>query len=332
MPRLSSALFVLALAFPVACSSDGPKKVDPVKQLDLHRELALRFYDLDDLNRAEDQAVKGLELEPQDVQLRLLLGWICQRRGSSKDVFAAEKIFRELESAGDYRAMLGLGVSLERKGMLYDEAADGVGSGARVTNADDPKARVVELRKLAQDAWTEAEQCYRKVLEKKDGEAQAINGLSRVASLQRRWEDSLQWNRKLLAQCESELKVWTLQLARPDLSAQEERRLRDLRAGTEKLVLAASQDAAALFQKLERREEALAALDQALIYAPDLPEVHSRRGQLLVELGRYDEAIPSLEKFLKLSPLEFEHKDVQRAYELLAVCKRGAAAATPTKP
>ncbi|MBI5434523.1 MAG: tetratricopeptide repeat protein [Planctomycetes bacterium] len=326
MPRFHSSLAVLLLAFASGCASDGPKEVDPEKQLELHRELALRFYDLDDLNRAEDQAVKGLELEPEDVQLRLLLGWVCQRRGTSRDIFAAEKIFRELETSDDYRAVLGLGVALERKGMLYDEAADGVDSGSRVTNADDPKERVVELRKLAADAWKESEATYRRVLEKKDGESQALNGLGRVLALQRRWDESLQWNHKLLAQCESELEIWGEQLGRPDLSAEEERRLRDLRSKTEKMVLAATQEAATLYRTLGRPEDELAALDQALLYAPDLPEIHSRRGQVLAELGRSAEAIASLENFLKLSTLEFEHPDIQRAYEMIAACKRSAAA------
>lgn len=326
MPRLPHLPLILALAFLTACSSDGEKRVDPEKQLELHRELALRFYDLDDMSRAEDQAIKGLELEPDDVQLRLLLGWVCQRRGTSRDIFAAEKIFRELEDADDYRAVLGLGVALERKGVLYDEAADAVGSGERVTDAKDPQRRVEELRELARSAWTESESCYRRVIEKKDGEAQALNGLARVLALQRRWDESLQWNRKLLAQCESELRVWQEQLLRPDLSVEEERRLRDLRSGTEKLVLAVTQEAAILYRTLGRRDEELAALEQALLYAPDLPEIHSRRGQALAELGRTTEAIASLENFLKLSTLEFEHPDIQRAYELIAECKRAAAA------
>ncbi|MCK6446367.1 MAG: tetratricopeptide repeat protein [Planctomycetes bacterium] len=326
MSRLLHLPLFLALSLLSACASDGEKRVDPEKQLELHRELALRFYDLDDMSRAEDQAIKGLELEPDDVQLRLLLGWVCQRRGTSRDIFAAEKIFRELEGADDYRAVLGLGVALERKGVLYDEAADAVGSGERVTDAKDPQRRVAELRELARDAWTESEACYRRVVEKKDGEAQALNGLARVLALQRRWDESLQWNRKLLAQCEEELRVWSAQLERPDLSVEEERRLRDLRSGTEKLVLAVTQEAAILYRTLGRRDEELAALEQALLYAPDLPEIHSRRGQALAELGRPTEAIASLENFLKLSTLEFEHPDIQRAYELIAECKRAEAA------
>jgi Tfp pilus assembly protein PilF len=326
MPRPNLSLVLVLAGLLPGCTSDGPKEVDPQKQIELHRELALRFYDLEDLDRAEDQAIKGLEIAPEDVQLRLLLGWVCQRRGKSRDIFAAEKIFRELVPSGDYRATLGLGVALERKGVLYDEAASGVDNGARVTDAPDPKARVAELRRLASEAWTEAEQSYRRVLETKDGEPQAINGLARVTALQKRWDDSLQWNRKLLGQCESELAVWNQQLARPDLTAEEERRLRDLRTKTEKVLLEANQQAAALLHTLGRRDEELAALDQALLHAPDQADIHSRRGQVLAELGRWSEAIASLETFLKLSTLEFEHPDVQHAYELIATCKRNAAA------
>lgn len=327
MPKLPRWFVALGLCLAAACVTGGEQEVDPEKQLELYRELSLRFYDLDDLARAEDQAMKGLEIEPDDVQLRLLLGWICQRRGSARDVFAAEKIFRELEDSDDYRAVLGLGVALERKGVLYDEAARGLDSGERVTDAADPRARAEELRELAAGAWAESVECFQRVLAEREGEGQAVNGLARVLALQKRYEESLQWNRKLVAQCESELSVWATQLERPDLTADEETRLRDLRAKSERLLLAVWQQAATLHRALAQREEELAALDQALRYAPEMPELYSLRGQALAQLGRHSEAIVSLETFLKLSTLDFEHPDVQRAYELIATCKRDAAAA-----
>ena len=54
--RPAAALLCLGLTLSSACLSNEPKtKVDPEKQLELHRELALRYFDEGDLLRAEDQ-------------------------------------------------------------------------------------------------------------------------------------------------------------------------------------------------------------------------------------------------------------------------------------
>ncbi len=304
-----------------ACVSDGPQEADPVQKLAMHREFALRYYDQGELARAEQQVDKGLEIEPQDPQLLLMKGWIRQRRGTAQDIFVAERIFRELAPGGDYRADLGLAEALERKGVLFDEASDAVASGERITESPDPAARAEELEAQAVACWQESEGLYQKVLGKKPGEFQALNGLQRVLALQGRYEESLSWARTLLEQSELEMEFWRTQLRRPDLSANEEQRLRSLLEGSSRLQVETRLSAATLLVALGRPADALLQLDGALELEPERSEIHSRRAQLLQELGRYREAAASIQEFLRLSELPFEHPDVRRAYALLSECE-----------
>lgn len=318
MNRLTIAAITLCLS--AACGSTGTK-IDPERQLALHRELALRYYDMGDLMRAEDQATRGLAIEEGDAQLKLLLGWVRQRRGKTEDILVAERVFRDLLPDGDYRAVLGLAESLERKGVLYREASEGVASGERITSSKDPTARAVELADLARDAWRESIERYHETLKKKPNDGQALNGLQRVYALLGRFDESLAWSRSLIEQSRAELAVWNGQLQRPDLTVEEEKRLRDLRESTERLLVESELQASTLLVAMDRRPEALDHARAALELAPDDADVHARCAQLEMALGRYEEADRNLDEFLRLSPHEFEHPDVQRAYAMKEECR-----------
>lgn len=313
-------LFCLAaLVLCLACQSG--EKMDPEKELSMRRELALRYYELDDLQRAEDQAQRGLALAPDDKQLQLLIGWIRQRRGRAEDVFYAEVVFRQLADTGDFRAWLGLGEALERKGVFFSEAAEGIESGELTTDALDPDRRAKEYTKDARESWQEAITWYQKVLEKRDGEPQALNGLMRTEALLGNYRDSLRWCNRLIEQCNQEISIWTKQLARPDLLAEEEAVLRALRKSTQDLVQECNLQAATLLLSIGQPQVALESLDSAISIDPDIAELYSRRAQVLIELGRWSDAIASLQDFLRLSSEPFEHPDIQKAYDLIAQCK-----------
>jgi len=315
--RPQRAALLLALACIAGCNST-PDEQDPKELLAMHREFALRYYDENELDRAEQQVDMGLEIEPRDEKLRLMKGWIRQRRGTAADVFAAEEIFRGLLPSKDYRVLLGLGEALERKGVLYWESASAVEGGKRFTKASDPQARAKELRGDAQTCWRESLEHYEKALERKPGELQAINGMQRVYALRGEKEKALRWSQELLDKSAAEAEFWTRQLERPDLSADEEARLRALLAGSEKLQIETHLQASTLLAGLDRPAEALEHLDRVLELDPEQAEVHSRRAQLLHRLGRIEEAIASLENYLRFSEGGFDHPDVARAMDLLA--------------
>jgi tetratricopeptide (TPR) repeat protein len=325
LPRPKLALLasaaLLAGLIGAACNT-GPEQMDPEQALAMHREFALRYYDEGDLIRSEQQVDKGLEIEPKDEKLLLMKGWIRQRRGTAEDLFVAEKIFRDLVRGKDYRALLGLSEALERKGVLYWEAAAAVESGERFTEAADPIARAAELRVDAQKSWAESVDFYGRTLDIKPAEIQAINGLQRVHALSGDFEASLGWSNQLIEQSTAEITFWTGQLERPDLTAAEEQRLRNLLTSSTELQTQTHLHASTVLVQLGRSDEALEHLDQAVELEPDDPHVHSRRAQLLYELGRTEEAVAALESFLRLSDQDFDHPDVARALELLTTWQR----------
>jgi tetratricopeptide (TPR) repeat protein len=307
-----------------ACSWGDPNQPDPEQQLQMHREFALRYFDQGDLNRAEQQVDKGLEVEEDDHQLLLMKGWIRQRRGTATDLLVAERIFREIRDEEDFRVELGLGEALERKGVLYREASEAVASGERFTESPDPQARAEELAQQAEDAWAEALECYQEALRIKPGEFQAMNGLQRVLALRGEYEESLRWAEELVSASRVEMDFWRERLRRPELSAAEEARLRELLSGSTDLQVATHMTAATLLVALGRPEEALRHLDGAAVLEPERAEIHSRRAQLLARLDRPEEAVLAIQEFLRTSELPYEHPDVQRAYDLMAECERKA--------
>ncbi|HUR29539.1 MAG TPA: hypothetical protein VM509_15220, partial [Planctomycetota bacterium] len=217
LPSAATAACWLALGFFAACQSTGPKPPDPEKMLELHREQALGYYEAGALPQAEDQIRKGLDIEPKDDQLKLMLGWVRQRRGARDDLNVAERVFRDLAPRGDYRALLGLAECLERKGTLYNESADEIANGKRETEAADPKKRAQELYGDAKKYWNEAVSNYEAVLKLRPTEGQAMNGLQRTYSLLNQPENSVLWAEKLLAQSAGDLAFWQKQLKRADL-------------------------------------------------------------------------------------------------------------------
>jgi len=316
------AALLLALPAMQGCRSNEPKPPDPAKMLEMYREQALGYYEQRSYLQAEDQIRKGLDIRPDDDQLKLMLGWCRQMRGTRDDLLVAERVFRDLAPRKDFRALLGLAECLERKGVLYVESAAAIDAGERSTDASDPQARAKELRASANDYWNEALVHYQAVLAAKPSEGQAMNGLQRTFALLGRPEDSLIWADKLLAQSASEAEFWRKQLERTDLRADEEARLRGRLLDSSDLTVATHYSAASLLVKLGRKAEAAAHLDEVVLLVPEDPNAYSRRAQVLFELGRFEEARANLDDFLRLSGLDFDHPDVQRAYQLQADCDR----------
>jgi tetratricopeptide (TPR) repeat protein len=176
------------------------------------------------------------------------------------------------------------------------------------------------LRAAATKAWKESADSYAQLLERKPDEIPAMNGLQRVYALLGSFEESLKWSEKLLAQSEGETAFWKKQLERPDLSAADEKRWRDLLSASSKLLIETHMQASTALVKLGRREDALAHLDIVVDLARDNAEAYSRRAQLYKELGRPKEARENIQEFLRMSTLDLAHPDMRRALDLLNEC------------
>jgi len=293
----------LVLLAALGCSSNSEA------QLELNRELALRWYQMDELDRAEKQVVKALEIEPEDPQMLLLRAWIRQRRGTRDDILIAEQIFRGLDPT-DYRVRLGLATALERKGQFYFEASEGA---AQTETAE----RAGELRAKATDAWTESIANYQATLELSAGNARALLGLQRVYALLKDYERSLEYATRHREVVLTELTFNRGLLDDGEVSALEEQSLREAIRSNEDALLANALLAAPLHLEFGEFEQALDVLNLAIELDPKLDKAYSLRAQVLAKLGRPRDALDSIDRFLKLSTdLSFDHPDIRRAYRL----------------
>jgi Tfp pilus assembly protein PilF len=323
--RPARALCLALLACCAACSSSASSSEERAQRVEMHTELALGYYQLGDLDRAEQQVVKGLELEPDDEALALLLGWTLQRRGRTEDVLRAEQIFRKLQDGGDYRAVLGLGEALEQKGKAQDEAARAIRAGEQDTEAADPAARADELAAAARESWQASARQYARTLELRPEDRDALNGLQRVQALLGRWDESLAASRELLRLAEAESTFWKARLEKDDLSAAEEQRMRGIVTSAAKLWSSTRLQMATVLLKSGRPDEAEAELDLVIAAEPGRYELYGRRAQLRVERGDFAGALSDLDAYLRLTPDAYDHADTRRAYDLRARCEAALA-------
>jgi hypothetical protein len=293
------------------------------QQLELYRTTAFYLYEDGSLLRAQDQAVKALEIDPEDRSMRRMIGWIRLRMGTAEDVGIAETFFRKLRSEGDesQATLLGLATATERLGTACDAAARSFEEGTgKPRDGADPAERAARLSARAVELWKEALGTYREALEGPEGTT-AMNGLQRVHALLGSYEESLVWSQRLLERSEEERAAWRNLLTQSDLTEKEEALYQKNERISSDLMVDTHLFAAAISNRLGKKEDALAHLDQVAEDRPDLPQVFSQRAQLRAQTGAYAGAIEDLDRFLKLSDAPFEDPDVRRAFELRHECE-----------
>ncbi|TAJ12238.1 MAG: hypothetical protein EPO68_13865 [Planctomycetota bacterium] len=323
VPRLSSLALCACLVALAACKSEGPV-VDPAKQISLYKESAALHYANNDLDRAEGQARKALELEPEDVKMRMLVAW-CQLRRESRDgLFAAEREFRALLVPGGYEARLGLANALDRLGRLSQAAAADLEAGKREAVAGkDPLVRAKELRAQAQTQWKEARTQFAEILKTKPADRSALNGSQRVCAYLGAWKDALGYSLELLRSLEADREFYAQQLDRPQISLADEARFKQSLDDARRLTVDTLVFASDALVKLDARDQAVERLGSAIELDPKRAELYGLRAKRLYDLARYAEAITDIDQFLRLSEHPYEHPDVRGAYELRSKCELG---------
>jgi tetratricopeptide (TPR) repeat protein len=312
---------LLGLVLLGSCNSGSLSREERAHQVEIHIDSAALNLSMGDYKRAESQALKGLALDDENFLLTLYLGRALLNKGTFDDIRLAEYTLEKLPVDEDFRVPLSLGEVLERKGLAYEQAADGVESGERYTPEPDPVARAKELRAEANTAYGRSLQLFDKALDLQPADTEVLNGLVRVTALLGRFEDSLAWCQAVVNITTSDRLFWRRQLERPEISPHEEQRMWNNVQKLRKLEQAVHMHAAAVLNnELDRPSDAVAELDAIIAFDPEIARVHSQRAQLLVKLERYEEAIASLDNFLRLAGLEFEHPDIRRAYRIREDC------------
>ena len=324
-----SAAGVLALA--PACQSDGgPPEMTRDQKVELYSETASYLYEDGSFLRAQDQAVKALKLDPDNLAMRRMIGWIRLRMGSTQDLTIAEDFFRALERDGDTHpaAVQGLATVCERLGVGYEKAARDFASGERLPqDGSDPEAAARSAQAKALDYWSEAEELYLSTLTDGEGSTRAKNGLQRVYAYTGEYEKSLAMSDEVLNAARAELAQWRKMLTATDLGERDEKLMRTNEEAATDLLFQTHLFAANLLFDLGRFEDALENIEEATVLNPLDPEVYSVRGQLRAKLGDCQGAIEDIDRYLQLSRTPLEHPDIKRAFDLRRECQEKLAQA-----
>lgn len=317
LARTPFGLPILGLAL-LGLGCFGGSKIDRDVQLSIHKESALRYYETGDLDRAEDQALRGIALKRKDESLRLMLGWIHLRRGTTDSLYKARGIFEGFSRADEPRADLGLAESLERLGRVHQETAESIEKGERFAPDGDAESSAEDLRNQADALLRESIVAYQGVLARQPDNLKSLNGLQRASSLLGEYDAALDYAGRLVEVASSERDAMRTHLSDPDriLTDQREQGLRDVARNTEQLLGETHLFAYSLNLELERPEAAMEHLDKALQLRPKQADIWSRRAQLQFELGNYESAIEDVMQFVRLSDKPFDDPDIRRAWEL----------------
>ena len=327
----------MKIAYPIGClfvallgsscihtweKSQGPSDE---QLLELYTTTASYLYEDDSLERAQGQAVKALEIDPDNKAMRRMVAWIRLRMGQNEDLIISEQLFRELYRGGDRNqaTVLGLATVLERLGAAYDHASREIGAGVREPSEGmTAEKEAAKLAKRSTEYWNESVEFYEQVLDTGEGSTNAMNGLQRVYALLGEYERSLVESNRLLERSGEELAIWRRMLTQSELTEREESLFRENERAAADLQRETHLFAATVLNRQGRYAEGIEHLDAVTGEFPDVPQVYSLRAQLHSRVGDYDRALADLDRFLQLSDLPYEHPDVRRAFELRAEFER----------
>jgi Tfp pilus assembly protein PilF len=320
---LTLAFGALALALGSCTSSTEPRsKLTKSEQLGLYYENALWYIQMGDIDRAQSQAEKALSIDPGNERLQLIYARANVMRGTSTSIEEGLRVLEARPDIEDYRWQMTLGAALERKGVIFDEAARGVRDGQRATRAADRQVRGDELEAESLEYWKQARTRFERSLALRSGEMEALSGLVRTNARLQDFDASVQWADELLETIHESQALKRAQLEAPDLSADREAQIRDAYRKDRSFEVKTRLHAATVLRRLGRQSDALVHIDEIVALQPDLAQVYSMRGQLLMELGEYVKARAALQEFLDLTDLQFDDPQIRRTFDLQDECER----------
>jgi tetratricopeptide (TPR) repeat protein len=308
--------WLLVLSLLLGCSSG--KKLTREEKLASRREFGEYYLQSGDWDRAEDQVLRGLEIDRNDEELRRMLGQIKLKRGDTESLMKARIVFEGFDTRKDPQAAVGLGESLERLGVVHRYTARSVEQGERIAPKNDAAAEVERLNKEARKLWNQAIRSFEHALAINPEDLGALNGMQRTYALLGDFENAAMYSNRVIAMAEGELAALEETLTRPkgQPDAARDERLRMVARRTRKLLLDTYWLAYTI--EVERRSPdiALQHLNRVIELTPGDEVAYSRRAQLNFELGRYQAAIDDATEFVKRSDKPYEDPDIRKAWEL----------------
>lgn len=323
----------LQILLPLLCVLAGCQSTDMSDEereriLSIHIETSGAYLSMGDYGRAVDQALRGLKVEPENFKLRLYLARGLQKTGRTIDMARAEQVFRSMPRGEDYRVALGLAETIERRGIAQSEAATAVRAGRRFTEAPDPAVRADELETDARAAWSESIDLYHDALALAPEDAEILNGLVRAHTLLGENETAITWGDRVIEVTSSDRAWWTEALQRPGMSPRDEAAGRRSLDRLDRLESSVRLNSYTLLAASKSLTAALGHLDRAAELDPKNTNLHSRRAELLIDLGRHADALHAIDDYLSRTEANFDSEDVRRAFRLRTACREALATDT----
>jgi tetratricopeptide (TPR) repeat protein len=321
MPSMRAPLALLVLL--AASCSLSQEELDLIAD---YRQRAAQYYDVNDLNRAEQQARRGLEIDPEDGELRHILGRTLLKKGDPTSVqmagleleeaHAVTADFKTAYSLGEYHLrhaelLLGSAVILEQKraelegDSREDEARANMLADIqdRRTRAEDHLTRALGLIDDAlagRPEWVEALQHRASILAHQHRDDESLVAIGKLCEI---LQDSRRYKNNTLA---------TQQMTVANENFVRESLMRDMAWEIEARGLAAG-----ILMNGQRWREAEDELTEILKLAPERANEYYNRGLARYFRGSLADAAADMRLFLGKTKLAEDAAQVQRALEIL---------------
>ena len=319
MRALPTALLLL-------CASSCSLSQEELDLIADYRQRAAQYYDVNDLNRAEQQARRGLEIAPEDPELRHILGRTLLKKGDPTSVQLAGLELREAYdygsdfktaySLGEYHLrhaelLLGSALVLEQKrSELSDSPSD---DEARVTMGAD----IGERRNKAESHLNSSLRLIDEALTGRPEWVEALQHKARILAQQHRDEESLVALEELVVILRESRRFKNNTLATRQMTLANEQFVRDSLLRDIAWEVEARGLAASILMNGKDWQSAEVQLTEILKLAPERSNEYYNRGLARYYQGNLSAASSDMRTFLGKTSLDQEAAQVVRALEIL---------------
>ncbi len=321
MGKLSLLLLSLLLGLTAACSSAD----EDLQTLQEYQDRATRYYEASDLARAEQQALLGLQIDPDHPTLNLILGRTLLKW---RDVVHVAQSKQYLEKAYDedpsFRTAYSLGEFHERYSELLLDTANSLESRAGELGPDEANAaqelrdRAEKQRKAAHEHLLTAQRLLEEALQGNPKYIYALRLAANCYSLLGEDQKALDTLSVLIDQLLASRRWKNERLANLALSIPEEDQLRRSLRDDLKMEIDTRGLAATLYKKEKRYPEAIAELTEILKLDPNLDREYYNRGLCHSWMGDLAAANADMKQFLRLTDLDSTAEEVSKALDIVS--------------
>ncbi|RMH05375.1 MAG: hypothetical protein D6702_00330 [Planctomycetota bacterium] len=338
MPRSSRLLRPLLAAAcglaPLLLPACGGLTAEEEQLLEDFRARATQYYDANDLGRAEQQALRGLQIDPDHPVLNHIMGRTLLKYQDARHVAAARKYLEKAyELDPQYKTAYSLGECRLRlaefrvaRAVALDERAAELGPDeveARAELAD----RAERLRADSVEDLAAAEKYLGIALEADPSNVWALRLLANTYAHQDRPEDALHALERLIEELRASRRWKNERLALEALPLVEEQSLRQRVREDIEMEIEARGLAAAIHKAAQRYAESAEQLSEILKLDPSRVQEYYNRGLCRYWLGDLAGAHADMREFLRRTDLEFGAEEVERALNIVSEYERTRAGA-----